>query len=246
MQRPVLNHDRQRVGEDRPCRRHQPLPLVGGKQHPVKCRAVEHPQQVDREMPPSRRPDRVTNARNAQPLWNGYRVAFGRPHLVRRNEHIQSPDLAAVPVVFGHPYPVPWNRMQKAEPVGIRRAIPVPIEARMVRQYLDAGPDDEEHEEHIEKVLHPQPQRVAGVNRQRGLGYARIARDELLKPGGLVQPLADRDPEDQDDEGDRYDPQDVDISLAQTDSRHLAPLRRQPGIRPDAAARLSEACFERI
>src|SRR6185437_5787880 len=104
-------------------------------------------------MPPSRRPDRVTSARNAQPFWNGYRVAFGGPHFVRWNEHIQGPDLAAMRVLFRLPYPVGWNRMEKAEPVGFGRAIPVPIEARVIRQYLDARPDDEEHEEHIEEVL---------------------------------------------------------------------------------------------
>src|SRR6185312_3977300 len=237
MQRPVLNHDCERVGEDRPCRRYQPPPLVGGEQQPVKRRAGEYPKQVDGEMPPSRRPDRVTDARDAQPLWNRYRVASGRPYLLRWNEHIQGPNLAAVRVVLGPPHPVRWNRMQEAEPVGFRRAIPVPIETRVIGQYLDARPDDEEHEEHIEEVPHAQPQREAVMNRRRGLGYARVAHDELLKPGGLVQSLADRDPDDQNDEGERYDPQDVDPSLAHADSRNLAPLGRQPGARPNAVAR---------
>src|SRR5579872_4429574 len=197
-------------------------------------------------MPPSRRPDRVTDARNAKPPWNGYRVAFGCPYLLGWNEHVQDLDNAAAPVVRGPPHPVIRNRMQKAEPVGFRRAIPVPIKARMVREDLNARPDDEEHEEHIEEVLDPQPQREAAVNRRRRLGYARIARDELLKPGGRVETLADRDSEDQNDQGDRYDPQDVDPSLADADSRRLAPLGRQPGARPDAVARLAEAGLERI
>src|SRR5579872_3299344 len=197
-------------------------------------------------MPPSRRPDRVTDARNAKPPWNGYRVAFGCPYLLGWNEHVQDLDNAAAPVVRGPPHPVIRNRMQKAEPVGFRRAIPVPIKARMVREDLNARPDDEEHEEHIEEVLDPQPQREAAVNRRRRLGYARIARDELMKPGGRVQTLADRDPKDQNDERDRYDPQDVDPSLAQPDSGHLAPLRRQPAARRYAAARLGQTCFEGI
>src|SRR5438309_1140962 len=175
------------------------MPLVRRKQHPVKSRAVEHPQQVDGEMPPSRRPDRVADARNAQPLWKCHRVVFGRP------------------------YPVHWHRMLKAEPFGFRRAIPVPIEARVIREYLDARPDDERHEEQIEEVLQSQPQGVAGVN-LRGRRYAWVAREELLKPRALEQLLTDRDPEDQNDEGERYGPQYVDPLLAQADSGHFAPL----------------------
>src|SRR6185437_16024331 len=133
---------------------------------------------------------------------------------------------------------VRWDRMQKAEPVGFGRAIPVPIQARVIRQDLNAGPDDEKYKEHIEQVLDSQPQRETAVNRRRGLGYAWIEREELMKPRRRVQTLANRYPEDEDDENERYGPQDIDPSPAQTNPRHLAPLGRQPGTLPDAAARL--------
>src|SRR6185312_15782612 len=104
-------------------------------------------------------------SRNAEPPGNRYGVALGRPDLLWRNEHIEGPHLLAAPVVLGPPYAIFWNRVQEPEPVGIRRAVPVPVEARMIGQYLDTRPDDEEHEEHVEKVLDPQPQREAALDR---------------------------------------------------------------------------------
>src|SRR6185437_11019950 len=138
MQRPVLNHHRESVREHRPGRGYQPLPLVGGKEHPVECGAIEHPQLIDGEMPPARGSYRVPDSRNAEPPGNRYRVALGRPDLLWRNEHIEGPHLLAAPVVLGPPYAIFWNRVQKPKPVGIRRAVPVPVQARMIGQYLDA------------------------------------------------------------------------------------------------------------
>ena len=63
---------------------------------------------------------------------------------------------------FGH-------RDLKAEPVGARRAIAAPVEPGMVGQDLQAGPHDEQHEEHVQEVLKLQPPREPRVDRWRGL-----------------------------------------------------------------------------
>ena len=103
-----------------------------------------------------------------------------------------------------------------------------------------------EDEKQVQEMPHPQPQRVTAVNRQRGLGDARIARDVLRKPRTVVQALADRDSQHQNDEGNGQYPEYVDPALADADTRNLGPLRRQPRGRINTVARFADACFERI
>jgi len=65
-------------------------------------------------------PDRATNARNAEPFRNGHRVIFRLPNPVLRNFALE------------------------AKPLGARRATPLPIEAAVISEDLDACADDKQ------------------------------------------------------------------------------------------------------
>ena len=78
---------------------------------------------IEGEMPPAGKPYRMTNARNAEPSRYGHRIVFRRP------------------------YPVCRNFMLEAKPLCTGRAVPPPIEARVICKNLDARANDEHHEE---------------------------------------------------------------------------------------------------
>ena len=61
----------------------------------------------------------------------------------------------------------------EAKPLGARGTVALPIEAGVIGKDLDAGADDEHHEEQIEKMQQSQPQREARVN----------AREDEVTPG---------------------------------------------------------------
>lgn len=53
----------------------------------------------------------------------------------------------------------------------------------MIGEDLQAGPDDEQHEEHVQEVLKLQPSREAGIHRWRRLGDTRVLGNEGLHLG---------------------------------------------------------------
>ena len=132
--------------------------------------------------------------------------------------------------------------MLEAKPIRAGRAVPPPIKARMIGENLDTGADDEHHEEEIEEMQQPQPQRKARVHRLRGRGDTGVARDEFLHAGHRPQLLGDGDSEDQENDDQRYRPQDIDRSAAQTDARDYALLRRQPVALTNTVIRGAQAC----
>jgi hypothetical protein len=67
----------------------------------------------------------------------------------------------------------------------------------MVGENLDAGPDDECHEQNIQEMLHPQPCREARGDDRRGRCYAGIAQEEILDRRQLPQRLRHGDADDQ-------------------------------------------------
>jgi|GEM_PF-5613631 len=67
----------------------------------------------------------------------------------------------------------------------------------MVDQDLHAGPDNEQHEDHVREVLQLQPPREAEVDRRGTLCDARILLDEPLNAGKLAKALGDGDQHDQ-------------------------------------------------
>ena len=97
----------------------------------------------------------MADARDAEPSRQGYRVILRRPD------------------------PIRGNFVLKTEPFGARRTVPVPVQAGVVGENLDARPDYQEDEEQVEEMLPSQPGRKAVVVPGRGAD-AWIARDELL------------------------------------------------------------------
>ena len=49
------------------------------------------------------------------------------------------------------------DRLLDAEPVPARGAVPGPVQPRMIREDLQAGPHDEQQQEEVEEVLHTDP-----------------------------------------------------------------------------------------
>src|SRR5665811_1504555 len=122
-------------------------------------------------MPPPSEPYRMANAGNAEPLRDGHGIIFRRPYAVFRNV------------------------MLEAEPIRAGRAVPPPIKTWMIGENLDARADDEHHQEEIEEMQQPQPQGEARVNRLRGRGDTRVARNEFLHAGHRPQLLGHGDSE---------------------------------------------------
>src|SRR5665213_2624440 len=104
-------------------------------------------------MPPAGEPYRVANTRDAEPFRDGHGIIFRRP------------------------YPVFWNFALKAEPIATGRAVPPPVEPRMIGEDLDARADDEHHQEEIQEMQQPQPQGETRVHRLRGRGAAWVPGD---------------------------------------------------------------------
>lgn len=62
----LLDRCRECGWKDLPGQRHQSAPLVGRKQQHIKGRAVDQPQQIDREVPPARQAERMAQSWNAE------------------------------------------------------------------------------------------------------------------------------------------------------------------------------------
>ena len=100
----------------------------------------------------------------------------------------------------------------------------------MVCKNLDARADDEGHEEQVQEVLQPQPDRKSRSDGLDRLRNARISHDEILHGWQFAQGLGYSNGKDQQHERDRHGPKNVDPTLANSNSRHHACLRRQPVI----------------
>jgi hypothetical protein len=98
----------------------------------------------------------------------------------------------------------------EAEPLLARCTVPGPVQPRMVCEDLYSGPDDEDHQEHIEEVLHPDPAGNPRIReRIRRHDGAGIPGDELLDRRERAQSLPDRHRRDQDHEADRKQPKEI-------------------------------------
>src|SRR5262249_37867173 len=91
-------------------------------------------------------------------------------------------------VVLGGPHAVRRHGMREPEPLRSWGAVAVPIKPRMISKDLDAGADDEVHEEHVQEVLHAQPPWKADYGRLRLRG-AGVALDKGFYRGDLTQGL---------------------------------------------------------
>jgi hypothetical protein len=103
--------------------------LTGREQQNVEDNTVREPHDVDAEVPPAREADRVPYPRQADLGRQRDRVLLRGPQRVRR------------------------DRLLEPEPLAPRRAVTRPVQARVIREDLDAGADDEDHEEEVQEVL---------------------------------------------------------------------------------------------
>src|SRR5450755_592638 len=108
-------------------------------------------------MPPTRQSDRVAKSRQTDLPREADRVLLRRPQRVL------------------------WHRLLDAKPIPPRRRMPGPVKARVIGEDLNAGADDEDHEEGVEEVLPPGPGRKPSCRlRMRGRQRAGIPADEPL------------------------------------------------------------------
>ena len=150
MQRQVLDQHRDGVGEHLPAGGHDASPLAGGEDQDVEHGAVEQPQRVDAQVPPASEPDGVPDTGQPDLAGQANRVLLRRPQRIGR------------------------YRLLNAEPVPAGGAVARPVQAWVVGEDLQARTDDEDQQEQIEEVLHPDP------DRQRGSVWAP---GEAMVPG---------------------------------------------------------------
>ena len=187
--------------------------MASGEQQHVKDQAVQEPQRIDTEMPPARQADGVPKARKTDLSRQADRVLLRRPRPLGRHLFLE------------------------AEPVLARCAVPGPVQPRMVTEDLYSRPEDEDHQEHVEEVLHPDPDgKTRVLVRLRRHDGAGIPGDEVLDRRDRAQTLRDRHRGDQDHEADRKQPQEIEPPVpadthARRDSvRFGEPLRDIDGI----------------
>src|SRR4051812_43236247 len=137
-------------------------------------------------MPPTGKPYRMTDARDAKPTRQGHRIVLRGPNPTLR------------------------DRMLEAEPLRAGGAVTGPIEPRVIGKDLDPGADDEHHEEHVQEVLQLQPPWEAGIDRGRGLRDTGIILDEGLDARKFSQALRESDHENERRRSDRQCRQDAD------------------------------------
>ncbi len=173
-------------------------------------------------MPPARQPERVAQARNAEPYRQRDGIVLGGPDAALRHRHL------------------------KPEPVAPRGAVAAPIESRVIGQDLQAGPHDEQHEEHVQEVLELQPPGKARVDRGRRLRDAGMVLNESRHTRKLAQALRERDKAKQRRDADRQRPQRVDPAAPDANAGKNSLLRRHPVIETDAVVRIAETGTERL
>ena len=138
------------------------------------------------------------------------------------------------------------NGFLKAEPLGAGRAVALPIEPRVVGEDLDAGADDERHEEQVQEVLHPQPCRKTGGDGRRGRRDAGIPHEEILHRRQLPQGLSDGHADDGEHKTEWQGPQHVYPTPANPDLGHHADLGRQPVVQENTVVRRAEVRLDGI
>src|SRR6185312_10779697 len=110
----------------------------------------------------------------------------------------------------------------------------------MICEDLDAGADDERHEENVQEVLHAQPCREAGSDSRHGWRCAGISHQELLHCRQLPQGLSNSHTDNEEHKTEREGPQYVDPTLANPDLGYDANLRWQPVVQENAVVRVAE------
>jgi len=219
VQRRILDRRRERGREHFPGQGHEPPPLIGREQQGIKGDAVDQPQQVDREMPPSCETNGVTEARNAEPGRQGDGVVLGGPDAALRHRNLET------------------------EPICSGCTVSPPIEPWVIGQDLEAGPHDEQHEEHVQEVLELQPPGEARVDRRRGLRDAGMLLDEGRHAGKLAQALSQSDQAEKRSGSDGEAPQGVYPAPANPNPWGDSLLR---GVETQAIVRIAEAGAERL
>ena len=116
----------------------------------------------------------------------------------------------------------------------------------MVGENLDAGSDDERHEEKVQEMLHPQPCRETVGNGQRGRRDAGVPQEEILHRRQFPQRLSHGHADDGEHKPDRQRPQHVEPTPADPDLGHDANLGRHPIVQEHAVVRRAEACLDGI
>ena len=190
VQRQVLDQHRQRVGKYRPRGRHDATPLTGREQQDVEHETVEQPER-----------SRFRGATNAR----------GRSSAGSREAHLAR---QADRVLLRRPQRLSGNRLLNAEPVFAGRAVPRPIQPRMVAEDLQPRPDDEDQEEQIEEVLHSDPDRKSRIAFAPAVDGPGVAGNEALDRRNVAQTLRGRHGDDQEDESDRQQPEQVEPPAA--------------------------------
>jgi hypothetical protein len=187
--------------------------MARGEQQHVKDQAVQEPQRIDTEMPPARQANGVPKARKTDLSRQADRVLLRRPRPLGRHLFLE------------------------AEPVPARCAVPGPVQPRMVTEDLKSRAEDEDHQEEVEEVLHPdpggKPRVLVRLRRHDGPG---IPGNEVLDRRDRAQTLRDRHRGDQDHEADRQQPQEIeppvpaDTHVRRDSVRFGEPLRDIDGI----------------
>src|SRR5262249_10956987 len=155
-------------------------------------------EQVAREVPPPGETDRVPNSRNAQPARNRHGIIFGSPENERSGTLAESGSFR--------------NRMLKAEPFSAWRAIPVPIQTRMIRENLNSRTDNKQHQERVEQGVKRKPPGKPFIFPAGRL--AGIARDKFLPGWQRAQLVSPRRCQNQPDESYWQQPQNIEPPLA--------------------------------
>ena len=200
VQRRVLDCRRERGREHIPGLRHQPVPLISGKQQQIKGGAIDYPEQVDGEMPPPRQPKSMAQARNAKPRWQSDQIVLSGP-----NPPLRYRDL-------------------EAKPIRPRCAVPPPIKSRMVGQNCKPARMMNSMKNILRKCWSSSHQGKPEVDRRCGLRNAGMALDESRHARKLAQALRDGDQAEQRRSADWKAPQGVDPAPANPNARRNASL----------------------
>ena len=116
----------------------------------------------------------------------------------------------------------------------------------MIGQDLQAGPHDEQHEEHVEEVLQLQPPGKAGIDGRGGLRDAGMLLNESGNGGKLAQALRDGDEAEQPCYPDWQRPKRTYPAPADADARHDARLRRHPVVETHTIVSASQGGPKRL
>ena len=149
-------------------------------------------------------------------------------------------------IVLGGPDAALGHRNLETEPICSGCTVSPPIEPWMVGQDLEAGPHDEQHEEHVQEVLELQPPWEARVDRRRGLRDAGMLLDEGRHAGKLAQALSKSDQAEERRGSDGQAPQGIYPAPADPNPWGDSLLRSHPVVETQAIVRTAEAGAERL